>query len=201
MTETTTAAEADVPSLLAAENLAFNALHECIVPKGAELQISDAMRALRSAIDANLTSAERPLLAAEHKGRKVDYSGLISQVHRALRREPFLGEMMRPLGGHLEELGRRWYAGDAAVVDEILQLYCIETEAREAIAAAPKAAPVEQGDALPREEFAWLVVQEACETDPADEDDPECIRILRRDLKSAVLAAFLRHDAQHEASN
>ena len=50
-------------------------------------------------------------------------------------------------------------------------------------------------DALPREDFAWLVVQEACETEPADEDDPECIRILRRDLKSAVLAAFLRQDA------
>jgi hypothetical protein len=40
-----------------------------------------------------------------------------------------------------------------------------------------------------------MVVQEACETEPADEDDPECIRILRRDLKSAVLAAFLREDA------
>lgn len=64
------------------------------------------------------TAAEaRPLLAAEHKGWKVDYSGLISQVHRALRREPLLGELMRQLGGHLEELGRRWYAGDAAVVD------------------------------------------------------------------------------------
>ena len=50
-------------------------------------------------------------------------------------------------------------------------------------------------DALPREDFAWLVVQEACETEPADEDAPECIRILRLDLKSAVLAAFLRHDA------
>ena len=54
-----------------------------------------------------------------------------------------------------------------------------------------------QGDAIPREDFAWLVVQEACETDPADEDDPECIRILRRDLKSAVLAAFLRYDAEN----
>lgn len=65
-------------------------------------------------------------------------------------------------------------------------------------APATKAAPqpaVPQEDALPREDFAWLVVQEACETEPADEDDPECIRILRRDLKSAVLAAFLRHDA------
>lgn len=55
-------------------------------------------------------------------------------------------------------------------------------------------AQVAQGDALPREDFAWMVVQEACETEPADEDDPECIRILRRDLKSAVLAAFLRED-------
>ena len=56
-----------------------------------------------------------------------------------------------------------------------------------------------QGDALPLEDFAWMVVQEACETEPADEDDPECIRILRRDLKSAVLAAFLRDDAARGA--
>lgn len=65
--------------------------------------------------------------------------------------------------------------------------------------AAPKPSPAAQGDALPREEFAWLVVREACETEPADEDDPECIRILRRDLKSSVLAAFLRHDAARAA--
>jgi len=64
---------------------------------------------------------------------------------------------------------------------------------------APQPSPAAQGDALPREELAWLVVQEACETEPADEDDPECIRILRRDLKSSVLAAFLRHDAARAA--
>ena len=64
-----------------------------------------------------------------------------------------------------------------------------------ASAAQPEPAPAAQVDALPREDFAWMVVQEACETEPADEDDPECIRILRRDLKSAVLAAFLREDA------
>jgi len=66
-------------------------------------------------------------------------------------------------------------------------------DADRAMRAAP--APAAQGDALPREDFARMVVQEACETEPADEDDPECIRILRRDLKSAVLAAFLREDA------
>lgn len=71
----------------------------------------------------------------------------------------------------------------------------------ETFAAVTKArAALSQEDELPREDFAWLVVQEACETEPADEDDPECIRILRRDLKSAVLSAFLRHDAAHPAA-
>ena len=56
------------------------------------------------------------------------------------------------------------------------------------------AAPVAQGDALPREDFAWMVVQEACETEPADEDGHKRIRILRRGLnKSTVLAELLRH--------
>lgn len=50
-------------------------------------------------------------------------------------------------------------------------------------------------DSGAREDFAWRVVKAACETEPADEDDPECIRILRIDLKSAVLAAFLSRDA------
>lgn len=72
-------------------------------------------------------------------------------------------------------------------------------DAKAALDAAHQPSPAAQGDALPREDFAWLVVQEACETEPADEDDPECIRILRRDLKSSVLAAFLRLDAARVA--
>ena len=49
------------------------------------------------------------------------------------RGESGLAELLRQHEGHLEELGRRWYAGDAAVVDEVLQLYCIEEEARERV--------------------------------------------------------------------
>lgn len=45
-------------SLRTAAGLGLNALHECIVPKGAETQISDAMRALRSAIDADLSATQ-----------------------------------------------------------------------------------------------------------------------------------------------
>lgn len=81
--------------------------------------------------------AEAPaLLAKKHEGMRVDYSGLLGQCQRALRSrgEGAHAEMLRQLQGHLKELGQRWYAGDTAVVDEILQLYCIEREARAAIA-------------------------------------------------------------------
>lgn len=73
------------------------------------------------------------ILAADHKGMRVDYSGLFKEACRALRigsKETALAEMLRQLEEHLTELGQRWYAGDAAVVDEMLQLYCIESEAR-----------------------------------------------------------------------
>ena len=84
-----------------------------------------------------LKAARTPhLLAADHKGMRVDYTGLLSQCRRALQsREPANAEMLRQLQGHLQELGRRWYAGDTVAVDEFLQLYCIEHEARAAIAA------------------------------------------------------------------
>lgn len=76
------------------------------------------------------------LLAADHSGMKVDYRGLFYQVQRALKRtDPGHAEMLRQLEGHLQELGQRWYAGDTAVVDELLQLYSVECQARDALAA------------------------------------------------------------------
>ena len=81
------------------------------------------------------------LLAADHSGMKVDYRGLFSQVQRALKRtDPGYSEMLRQLEGHLQELGQRWYAGDTDVVDEILQLYCIERDARKTVSASATAA-------------------------------------------------------------
>ena len=88
------------------------------------------------------------LLAADHSGMKVDYRGLFSQVQRALKRtDPGYSEMLRQLEGHLQELGQRWYAGDTDVVDEILQLYCIERDARKTVSAsATAAAQAKQGE-------------------------------------------------------
>jgi hypothetical protein len=81
------------------------------------------------------------LLADDHKGMRVDYSGLFKQATASLARgarEPALAEMLRQLKDHITELGTRWYAGDTAVVDEILQLYCVEKDARDTLAARAK---------------------------------------------------------------
>ncbi len=79
------------------------------------------------------------LLSKDHTGMKVDYSGLLGQVRREIKRSaPGLAEMIRQLQEHMQELGQRWYAGDTAVVDELLQLYSVERQARDAIAAQTK---------------------------------------------------------------
>lgn len=76
----------------------------------------------------------QPLLAAPHTGMRVDYRGLFRQARAGLHAEPGLAEMLRQLQDHLQELGQRWYAGDMAVVDELLQLYGIESKARASLA-------------------------------------------------------------------
>ena len=79
------------------------------------------------------------LLAEKHTGMKVDYRGLLGQVRRAIKRTAGgHEEMLRQLEGHITELGQRWYAGDTAVVDELLQLYCVERQARADLAAQAK---------------------------------------------------------------
>ena len=78
-----------------------------------------------------------PILAAEHRGMRVDYSGMFKQAISALKhgaKEPGIAEMLRQLKDHMAELGQRWYAGYTAVVDELLQLYCVERDARVTLA-------------------------------------------------------------------
>lgn len=94
-----------------------------------------SMRHLLALIDGQ--ADPRVDLAADHTGMRVDYSGLIGSAQRALLDDPGISEMLRQLCRHLEELGRRWYAGDRKVVDEFLQLYCIESEARAALVKQP----------------------------------------------------------------
>ncbi|WP_321967073.1 hypothetical protein [Burkholderia cepacia] len=103
----------------------------------------DAARSPAMAAEAVASPAAAILLAEPHTGLRVDYSGLLKQARHALKRgmqDTGSAEMLRQLQNHLTELGQRWYAGDTAVVDELLQLYCVEKDARDALAATPQPA-------------------------------------------------------------
>ena len=119
-------------------------------PEDHELRERVMKSAAPAPVDALATGGQAQavkLLAADHSGMKVDYRGLFSQVQRALKRtDPGYAEMLRQLEGHLQELGQRWYAGDTDVVDEILQLYCIERDARKTVGVTETAAPQAQAD-------------------------------------------------------
>lgn len=113
---------------------------------GASKEINLEMEVLSDEAKALLARCERQLalidgqarqridLAADHTGMRVDYSGLIEGARLGLAGDPGIAEMLRQLSKHLGELGRRWYAGDRKVVDEFLQLYCIESDVRAAVA-------------------------------------------------------------------
>lgn len=75
-------------------------------------------------------------LAPDHEGMMVDYSGMLRQTINALPRSSSVqAEMLRQFQGHLEELGKRFYAGDFKAVDEFLQLYCIADDDRKRVVA------------------------------------------------------------------
>ncbi|KVT91889.1 hypothetical protein WK59_03905 [Burkholderia ubonensis] len=100
--------------------------------------VRDALEEARAAASPAAEGVVSILLAESHQGMRVDYSGLLKQARHALEigmQDTGSAEMLRQLRNHLTELGRRWYAGDIAVVDELLQLYCIEKDARDALAA------------------------------------------------------------------
>lgn len=84
-------------------------------------------------LERQLAESRTPkLLAKDHDGARVSYQGMLQHSRRELRHADAgsLAEMLRQLENHLTELGQRWYAGDTGVVDEILQLYCIEQDLR-----------------------------------------------------------------------
>lgn len=79
------------------------------------------------------------ILAKDHEGIRISYSGLLMQSRNSCR-DKALAEMLRQLELHMTELGKRWYAGDQTVVDEFLQLYCIAENDREAVKQAANGA-------------------------------------------------------------
>ena len=64
-------------------------------------------------------------LAKEHRGMKIHLRGATSNVGVRGGWTPKQTRfLMQGVCEHLEEVARRYYSGDIAVVDEFLQLYC-----------------------------------------------------------------------------
>ncbi|WP_237567173.1 hypothetical protein [Burkholderia thailandensis] len=124
-----------------------------------------AGRSPAMAAEAVASPATAILLAEPHTGMRVDYSGLLKQARHALKlgmQDTGSAEMLRQLQNHLTELGQRWYAGDTAVVDELLQLYCVEKDARDALAAAPQPAQADARVGLTA--AARATIMDACQS-------------------------------------
>ena len=69
-------------------------------------------------------------LAPDHKGMRVNALRFLKKSQG-----PGYSFMRQQMAEHLEELGRRFYAGDLQVVDEFLQLYCFaENDRKRAVA-------------------------------------------------------------------
>lgn len=84
------------------------------------------------------------VFAREHTGMKMSADGLLTRCARIMDRSTegqaagYSFALRDQLLKHLHELARRYYGGDAAVVDEFLQLYCLGAEEREAVLDARK---------------------------------------------------------------
>lgn len=74
-------------------------------------------------------ATSRPTFAPNHTGMKVAYSNLLGHAS-TVSRDPAASKALLQLKDHLQELGRRYYAGDVKVVDEFLQLYCVAPNER-----------------------------------------------------------------------
>ncbi len=71
-----------------------------------------------------------PPLAAPHTNMRVNGARLLRENGRGY------SGMRQEMATHFEEVATRYYAGDVAVVDEFLQLYCFGEAARKAAVAA-----------------------------------------------------------------
>jgi hypothetical protein len=66
------------------------------------------------------------VLAPNHKGMRVDHSGVLGRIAKGCKVRPDQRWILGEMDGHLEEMAKRFYAGEVSAVDEFLQLYCLD---------------------------------------------------------------------------
>lgn len=73
-------------------------------------------------------SSQTPPLAAKHTGMRVSASGLLERLANGAELTSWERYMLGELYRHLEHLAEQYYAGNVAIMDEFLQLYCLDAD-------------------------------------------------------------------------
>jgi hypothetical protein len=71
-------------------------------------------------------SALNALLGPKHTAMRVSADGLLGRLRDGKKADRLNRWMLGELLKHMQELGRRYYAGDVKAADEFLQLYCCD---------------------------------------------------------------------------
>lgn len=69
---------------------------------------------------------DNKLLGPKHTGMRIPVSGILTRIIRGEKLDKGSRYMIEKLLEHLEETGRRFYSSDIKVIDEFLQLYCLD---------------------------------------------------------------------------
>lgn len=65
-------------------------------------------------------------LAKKHTGMRVDHSGILGRIAKGCKVRQDQRWILGQMDEHLEEMAKRFYAGEISAVDEFLQLYCLD---------------------------------------------------------------------------
>lgn len=70
--------------------------------------------------------AKPKMLAKKHTAMRVDHSGLLGRIAGGCKVRPDQRYMLGELNKHLVEMAEQFYSGNVSIVDEFLQLYCLD---------------------------------------------------------------------------
>jgi len=70
----------------------------------------------------------KPPLAKKHTGMRIDCEGALTRIQRRAKLQRSNGDafVCEELLRHLKVMSTEYYAGNIAIVDEFLQLYCLD---------------------------------------------------------------------------
>jgi hypothetical protein len=66
------------------------------------------------------------LLGAKHTGMKISASGVLGRIEKGWKVDKGMRVCCGQMLTHLQDVAKKFYAGDVKIVDEFFQLYCLD---------------------------------------------------------------------------